>query len=110
MPALEESPVHRICKKGSLSVIPRRGEFQIRRAVAPSQFPKLQNPPSFADSVVKETETRDWRVMISSPIPLKIHRVGGRCTLNLSRAQTSSHWCGVVVRRVGASSGGVLVT
>ncbi|GFU80595.1 hypothetical protein TNCV_534691 [Trichonephila clavipes] len=22
-----------------------------------------------------------------------------RCTLNLSRAQTSSHWCGVVVRR-----------
>ncbi|GFV50240.1 hypothetical protein TNCV_621521 [Trichonephila clavipes] len=24
-----------------------------------------------------------------------------RCTLNLLRAQTSSHWCGVVVRRGG---------
>ncbi|GFT95887.1 uncharacterized protein TNCV_312261 [Trichonephila clavipes] len=28
-------------------------------------------------------------------------RVGERCTLNLSRAQTSSRWCGVVVRRGG---------
>ncbi|GFT61969.1 putative RNA-directed DNA polymerase from transposon X-element [Trichonephila clavipes] len=31
-------------------------------------------------------------------------RVGQRCTLNLSRAETSSRWCGVVVRE-GASSG-----
>ncbi|GFV39833.1 uncharacterized protein TNCV_4144701 [Trichonephila clavipes] len=31
-------------------------------------------------------------------------RVGQRCTLNRSRAETSSHWCGVVVRRGGASS------
>ncbi|GFU66474.1 uncharacterized protein TNCV_3807171 [Trichonephila clavipes] len=27
-------------------------------------------------------------VMSSSPVPLKIHRVGQRCTLNLSRAET----------------------
>ncbi|GFW19078.1 retrovirus-related Pol polyprotein from transposon 17.6 [Trichonephila clavipes] len=33
-----------------------------------------------------------------------------RCTLNLSRAETSSRWCGVVVRRGGASSGVVHVT
>ncbi|GFW19915.1 peptidase A2 domain-containing protein [Trichonephila clavipes] len=32
----------------------------------------------------------------SSPVPLKTHRVGQRCTLNLSRAETSSRWCGVV--------------
>ncbi|GFV31085.1 uncharacterized protein TNCV_2965781, partial [Trichonephila clavipes] len=32
--------------------------------------------------------------------------VGQRCTLNLSRAETSSRWCGVVVRRGSASSGG----
>ncbi|GFW06232.1 uncharacterized protein TNCV_37071 [Trichonephila clavipes] len=32
-----------------------------------------------------------------SPVPLKAHRVGKRCTLNMSRAQTSSHWCGVIV-------------
>ncbi|GFU50145.1 uncharacterized protein TNCV_640571 [Trichonephila clavipes] len=38
-------------------------------------------------------------VMSSSPVPLKIRRVGQRCTLNLSRAETSSRWCGVVVRR-----------
>ncbi|GFV62763.1 uncharacterized protein TNCV_2462681 [Trichonephila clavipes] len=40
-------------------------------------------------------------VTSSSPVPLKTHRVGQRCTLNLSRAQTSSRWCGVVVRRGG---------
>ncbi|GFU88876.1 uncharacterized protein TNCV_4445511 [Trichonephila clavipes] len=37
----------------------------------------------------------------SSPVPLMPRRVGQRCTLNLSRAETSSHWCGVVVRRGG---------
>ncbi|GFX80570.1 hypothetical protein TNCV_498381 [Trichonephila clavipes] len=35
-------------------------------------------------------------VMSSSPVPLKTDRVGQRCTLNMSRAQTSSRWCGVV--------------
>ncbi|GFW66865.1 hypothetical protein TNCV_3784341 [Trichonephila clavipes] len=30
----------------------------------------------------------------SSPVPLKTRRVGTRCTLNLSRAQTPSRWCG----------------
>ncbi|GFY28654.1 uncharacterized protein TNCV_3440211 [Trichonephila clavipes] len=33
----------------------------------------------------------------SSPVPLKTRRVGERCTLNLSRAQTFSCWGGVVV-------------
>ncbi|GFT89516.1 uncharacterized protein TNCV_4387721 [Trichonephila clavipes] len=37
--------------------------------------------------------------MSSSPVPLKTCRVGARCMLNLSRAQTSSRWCGVVARR-----------
>ncbi|GFX84500.1 uncharacterized protein TNCV_3531971 [Trichonephila clavipes] len=37
----------------------------------------------------------------SSPVPLKTRRVGQRCTLNLSRAETSSRWCDVVVRRGG---------
>ncbi|GFV38912.1 uncharacterized protein TNCV_192801 [Trichonephila clavipes] len=35
----------------------------------------------------------------SSPVPLKTRCVGQRCTLNLSRAETSSRWWGVVVRR-----------
>ncbi|GFY33007.1 uncharacterized protein TNCV_2877561 [Trichonephila clavipes] len=37
----------------------------------------------------------------SSPVPLKTRRVGQRCTLNLSRAETSSRWWGVVVRKGG---------
>ncbi|GFT40382.1 UDP-N-acetylglucosamine--peptide N-acetylglucosaminyltransferase 110 kDa subunit [Trichonephila clavipes] len=49
-------------------------------------------------------------VTSSSPVPLKTRRVGQRCTLNLSRAEMSSRWCGVVVRRWGASSGVVHVT
>ncbi|GFV53096.1 uncharacterized protein TNCV_2893281 [Trichonephila clavipes] len=38
-------------------------------------------------------------VASSSPVPLKTQRVGERCTLNLSIAQTSSCWSGVVVKR-----------
>ncbi|GFV83030.1 uncharacterized protein TNCV_1180441 [Trichonephila clavipes] len=49
-------------------------------------------------------------VTSSSPVPLKTRRVGQRCTLNLSRAEISSRWSGVVVRRGGASSGVVHVT
>ncbi|GFX83667.1 uncharacterized protein TNCV_326161 [Trichonephila clavipes] len=40
-----------------------------------------------------------------TPVPLKTCRVGQRCTLNLSRTQTPSRWCGVVVRRGGSRSG-----
>ncbi|GFY18709.1 uncharacterized protein TNCV_2399311 [Trichonephila clavipes] len=49
-------------------------------------------------------------VMTSSPVLLKTRRVGQRCTLNLSRAETSCRWCGLVARRGGASSGVVHVT
>ncbi|GFU62250.1 ATP-dependent DNA helicase [Trichonephila clavipes] len=48
--------------------------------------------------------------MSLSPVPLKTRRIGQRCTLNLSRAETSSRWCGGVVWRGGASSGVVHVT
>ncbi|GFY34204.1 hypothetical protein TNCV_2505071 [Trichonephila clavipes] len=33
--------------------------------------------------------------MSLSPVPLKTRRLGKRCTLNLRRVRTSSHWCGV---------------
>ncbi|GFV20362.1 hypothetical protein TNCV_4141231 [Trichonephila clavipes] len=51
-----------------------------------------------------------WLAWSQFDPPLKTRRVGQRCTLNLSRAETSSRWCGVVVRRGGASSGVVHVT
>ncbi|GFV34129.1 hypothetical protein TNCV_3630941 [Trichonephila clavipes] len=49
-------------------------------------------------------------VTSSSPVALKTRRVGARCKLNLSSAQTSSHWCGVIVRKVCALSGVAHVT
>ncbi|GFX35024.1 hypothetical protein TNCV_2329641 [Trichonephila clavipes] len=35
----------------------------------------------------------------SVPVPLKTHSVREQCTLNLSRAQTSTRWFGAEVRR-----------
>ncbi|GFU44498.1 uncharacterized protein TNCV_1506201 [Trichonephila clavipes] len=70
---------------------------------------------SLKDEVAAVAEWYRYRTVAcfvtgSSPVPLKTRRVGQRCTLNLSRAETSSRWCGVVVRRGGASSGVVHVT
>ncbi|GFW51964.1 hypothetical protein TNCV_1188951 [Trichonephila clavipes] len=61
-------------------------------------------------SQVIKVSDHGWLVTSLSPVPRKTRRVRKRCTLNLSRAQISSRWCGVVVRRGGASSGVVLVT
>ncbi|GFV46767.1 hypothetical protein TNCV_1882261 [Trichonephila clavipes] len=60
-------------------------------------------------SVVKVSD-HGRPVMSSSPVPLNTHRVGQRCTLNLSRSETYSRWCDVVVRKGGTSSGVVHVT
>ncbi|GFT28075.1 uncharacterized protein TNCV_644631 [Trichonephila clavipes] len=49
-------------------------------------------------SQVVKVSDRGWHVPSSSPLSLKICRVGERCTSNPWRAQKSSHWCGVVVR------------
>ncbi|GFX29181.1 uncharacterized protein TNCV_3217161 [Trichonephila clavipes] len=61
-------------------------------------------------SLVVKVLDHGWHVTSSSPVPLKTRRVGDRCSLNLSRAQTSSRWCGVVVRRGGTSSGVVVLS
>ncbi|GFS61310.1 hypothetical protein TNCV_3105261 [Trichonephila clavipes] len=45
-------------------------------------------------SLVVKVSDRGLLVSSSSPVPLKSRRVGKRCTLNLSRAQTSFCWCG----------------
>ncbi|GFW04371.1 uncharacterized protein TNCV_877431 [Trichonephila clavipes] len=44
-------------------------------------------------SPVVKVSDHGRHVMSSSPVPLKTRRVGERCTLNLSRAETSSCWC-----------------
>ncbi|GFX62407.1 hypothetical protein TNCV_1381321 [Trichonephila clavipes] len=48
-------------------------------------------------SLAVKVSDRGWRVMSSSRVLRNTSRVGARCTLNLLKAQTSSHWCGVVV-------------
>ncbi|GFU89519.1 uncharacterized protein TNCV_4802811 [Trichonephila clavipes] len=67
-------------------------------------------PTQGCGSPVVKVSDHGRHVMSSNSVPLKTRRVGQQCTLNLSRAQTSSRWCGVVVRRSGASSGVVHVT
>ncbi|GFW44740.1 uncharacterized protein TNCV_4482851 [Trichonephila clavipes] len=61
-------------------------------------------------SPVVKVSDHGRHVMSSSPVPLISLRFGQRCSLNLSRAETSSRWCGGVVTRSGASSGVVPVT
>ncbi|GFW22281.1 transposable element Tcb1 transposase [Trichonephila clavipes] len=43
-------------------------------------------------SPVVKVSNHGRHVMSSIPVPLKTRRVGQRCTLNLSRAETSSRW------------------
>ncbi|GFS93468.1 transposable element Tcb1 transposase [Trichonephila clavipes] len=50
-------------------------------------------------SLVVNVSDRGWYVMSSSLVPLKTRSEGERCTLNLSRSQTSSQGCGVDVKR-----------
>ncbi|GFX41997.1 uncharacterized protein TNCV_4516051 [Trichonephila clavipes] len=69
----------------------------------------LQEVTGCGSPVVKVSD-HGRHVMSSSPVALKTRRVGQRCTLNLLRAETSSHWCGVVVRRGDVSSGVIHVT
>ncbi|GFW21491.1 uncharacterized protein TNCV_1533141 [Trichonephila clavipes] len=51
-------------------------------------------------SPVVKVSDHGRHVMSSSQVSLKTRCVGQRCTLNLSRAETSSRWYDVVVRRV----------
>ncbi|GFW31439.1 uncharacterized protein TNCV_1287871 [Trichonephila clavipes] len=63
--------------------------------------PASHSPPVAAVAEWYRYRTVACFVTGSNPVPLKTRRVGQRCTLNLSRAETSSRWCGVVVRREG---------
>ncbi|GFV94426.1 hypothetical protein TNCV_3352641 [Trichonephila clavipes] len=69
--------------------------------------------PKGSDPLVKKTQERKIStcyllitkgVTSSSPVSLKTRLIGDRCTLNLSRAQMSSSWSGVVVKRGQVSS------
>ncbi|GFU88775.1 uncharacterized protein TNCV_4444521 [Trichonephila clavipes] len=90
-------------------VTPHKGgtPYSLRNAAISSA--SVQRSEGCSSPVVKVSDY-GRHVMSSSPVPLKTRLVGQRCTLNLSRAKTSSRWCGLVVMRGGASSGVVHVT
>ncbi|GFY05580.1 hypothetical protein TNCV_4402471 [Trichonephila clavipes] len=50
-------------------------------------------------SLVVKVSDRGWHVTSSSPVVIKARHVGERSTSSLSRAQRSSRWCSMVVRR-----------
>ncbi|GFT71719.1 uncharacterized protein TNCV_1081841 [Trichonephila clavipes] len=78
-----------------LQIIDKYGERFLIRKIRGSSW------ESGCGSPVVKVSNHGRHVMSSIPVPLKTRRVGQRCTLNLSRAETSSRWCGVVVRRGG---------
>ncbi|GFY30230.1 uncharacterized protein TNCV_3091371 [Trichonephila clavipes] len=60
-------------------------------------------------TVIQVAEVAEWsryRIVAGlltnwSAVPLKTRRVGGRCTVNMARAQKSSRSCSVVVKTGG---------
>ncbi|GFX45536.1 uncharacterized protein TNCV_2740731 [Trichonephila clavipes] len=72
----------------------------IGKLIFPYLYLEARDRSGRGSQVVKVWD-RGWHVTSSSQVPVKTCRVGKRLTLNLSRAQTSSRWCGEVVRRGG---------
>ncbi|GFX52545.1 hypothetical protein TNCV_4325611 [Trichonephila clavipes] len=68
----------------AVSIVPDTGAL-----ITPFNCRPFDGPGSL---VVKVTDS--WPPCHdSSLVPMKTRRVGERCTVNLSRAQTSSRWC-----------------
>ncbi|GFT86020.1 uncharacterized protein TNCV_3256551 [Trichonephila clavipes] len=83
---------------------PRADTLTIRLPRPPvGEVWKLEEGDTSSGHLTMETAVAEWSryrivaglLMSSSPVPLKTRRVGQRCTLNLSRAQSSSRWYGV---------------
>ncbi|GFU27586.1 uncharacterized protein TNCV_283041 [Trichonephila clavipes] len=84
-----------------------QGKSSLNREIRKTMVRKMEVRLSCVAAVAEGYRYRIGAGLVtsSSPVPLKTRRIGQRCTLNLPRAETSSRWCGVVVRRGGASSG-----
>ncbi|GFT46563.1 uncharacterized protein TNCV_3184211 [Trichonephila clavipes] len=86
----------------------RKENFQMLPKELHQQKYEAISVPQGPVHLVKKTQERKsstcyWLipkgVTSSSPVPLKTRRVEERCTLHLSRAQTSSCWSGIIVKR-----------
>ncbi|GFV01485.1 transposable element Tcb1 transposase [Trichonephila clavipes] len=83
-------------------------EIGIAQSVISRHWQRFQDDGVAAVAEWYRYRTVACLVMSSSSVPLKTRRVGQRCTLNLSRGETSSRWCGVVVSRGRGASSGVV--
>ncbi|GFV67235.1 hypothetical protein TNCV_3669901 [Trichonephila clavipes] len=80
------------------AVLPQNWDgVKLNRTVNLMVFKAMDNDRGGRNSRVIKVCVRGWQVTSSSPVPLKARRVGERCALNMSRAQTSTR--GVLVRR-----------
>ncbi|GFX06482.1 uncharacterized protein TNCV_3017161 [Trichonephila clavipes] len=86
----------------------RKENFQmLPKELHPLKYESISVPQSSVHFVKKTQERKSSTCYLlitkgvknSSPVPLKIHRVGERYSLNVSRAQTSSCWSDVIVKR-----------
>ncbi|GFX45396.1 hypothetical protein TNCV_1026561 [Trichonephila clavipes] len=95
-------------------MIEKRDEHETKGkfSMLPKELPQLKytaiSVPQGSIRLVKKTQERKSLTCYllinkgftsSRPVPLKTRSVGERFTLNMSRAQTSSCWSGVVVKR-----------
>ncbi|GFX18878.1 uncharacterized protein TNCV_321841 [Trichonephila clavipes] len=87
------------CKRQTAHLV----ESRVSRPIASRALRTPRLPELHVAAVAEWYRYRIVACLVTSsiPVPLKTRRVGQRCTLNLSRAETSSRWCGVVVRRGG---------
>ncbi|GFW40303.1 uncharacterized protein TNCV_1018611 [Trichonephila clavipes] len=106
----KSAPVEYTTDEEDMIVYDAEDELESNPNYRPRAFIRTSNFLGGRDSQWYRYQIVARLVTSSSPIPLKTRRVGQRLTLNMSRAETSSHWCGVVVRRGGASSGVTHVT
>ncbi|GFX89006.1 hypothetical protein TNCV_2853061 [Trichonephila clavipes] len=76
------------------NVVPFGCQCRVFIAGLAAQTPMVSGQGRGRGSRVVKVSDRGRHVTSSSSVPLKTHRVGERCTLNMSRSQASSRWCG----------------
>ncbi|GFX96478.1 calsyntenin-1 [Trichonephila clavipes] len=90
IPTVAESSAKICFFKACSDIEHGRTYIKLLKTVIKNSLPNL-SARGCGSPVVKVSD-HGRHVRSSCPVPLKTRRVGQRCTLNLSRAETSSHW------------------
>ncbi|GFX32104.1 uncharacterized protein TNCV_4099531 [Trichonephila clavipes] len=91
---LQSSDIYSVHHRKQVSFLVRRhiGSYQSPQGDEWGKIIGLREGGQGCGSPVVKVSNHGRHVMSSIPVPLKTRRVGQRCTLNLSRAETSSRW------------------